>query len=305
MEPAREHDVTTPGGRTLRVLDVGAADGPAVVSHHGTPSARLLYGPEIESAEERGLRLIAYDRPGYGGSTAAPGRSVADAAADVATILDALGVERFATYGGSGGGPHALACAAVLPDRCVAAVTLAGVAPFDAPGLDWLAGMGEGNHAEFGAAREGRERLTEFCRADAAQITAAQPEQLADALRPHLSDVDARALTGDVAAHLLASVTEAVRPGVEGWVDDDFAFLGPWGFHPASVRVPVLVWQGRHDLMVPADHGRWLRSHVAGAEGEVLEDEGHLTLMVNRIGDVHTWLHERLARAGTPGEALA
>jgi pimeloyl-ACP methyl ester carboxylesterase len=304
MAADREHDVTTPDGRTLRVLDVGAADGPVVVAHHGTPSARLLYRAEVDSAADRGLRLIAYDRPGYGGSTPAPDRSVVDAAADVATILDALGVARFATYGGSGGGPHALACAGVLPDRCVAAVTLAGVAPFDAPGLDWLAGMGEGNHAEFGAAREGRERLTEFCRADAAQITGVQPEDLADAMRPHLSDVDARALTGELAGHMLASVTEALRPGVEGWVDDDLAFLAPWGFDPASIRVPVLIWQGRHDLMVPADHGRWLRANVAGAEGEVLEDEGHLTLMVNRIGDVHAWLRERLAEGGAAGEAL-
>jgi pimeloyl-ACP methyl ester carboxylesterase len=294
MAAERQHDVTTPDGRTLRVLEVGAADGPVVVVHHGTPSARLLYRLEVESADDRGLRLIAYDRPGYGGSTAAPGRTVVDAAADVATILDALGVERFATYGGSGGGPHALACAAVLPERCAAAVTLAGVAPLDAPVLDWLAGMGEGNHAEFAAAREGRERLTEYCRADAAEITSTRPEQMAEAMRPHLSDVDAQALTGELAAHMLASVTEALAPGVEGWVDDDFAFLSPWGFDPEDVRVPVLVWQGRHDLMVPADHGRWLREHVAGAEGEVLEDEGHLTLVVNRIGDVHGWLHERL-----------
>jgi pimeloyl-ACP methyl ester carboxylesterase len=294
MAPAREHDVTTPDGRTLRVLDAGAADGPVLVSHHGTPSARFLYRSELESADERALRLIAYDRPGYGGSTPARGRAVVDAAADVATILDALGVERFATYGGSGGGPHALACVAALPERCMAAVTLAGVAPADAPDLDWLAGMGEGNRAEMAAAREGRERLTEFCRADAAQMLAAKPEELAGALRPHLSDVDARALTGDLAEHLLASVTEGLRPGVEGWVDDDFAFLAPWGFDPGDVRVPVLVWQGRHDLMVPAAHGDWLRGHVAGAEGEVLEDEGHLTLLVHRMGDVHAWLQERL-----------
>jgi pimeloyl-ACP methyl ester carboxylesterase len=295
MTSSREHDVTTADGRTLRVLEAGASDGPVVVVHHGTPGARPLYRSELESAEERGLRLIAYDRPGYGGSTPAPGRRVVDAAADVAAILDALGVARFGTYGGSGGGPHALACAAVLPERCAAAVTLAGVAPSDAPDLDWLAGMGEGNRAEVAAAREGRERLTEYCRADAAQVTAAEPEQLADALRPHLSDVDARALTGELAEHMLGSIREALRPGVEGWVDDDYAFLSPWGFDPGTLRVPVLVWQGRHDLMVPAAHGDWLRTHVAGAEGEVLENEGHLTLIVSRIGDVHAWIRERLA----------
>jgi pimeloyl-ACP methyl ester carboxylesterase len=294
MDPARERDVSTLDGRTLRVLEAGALDGPAIVAHHGTPGARPLYRLERESAEARGLRLIAYDRPGYGGSTPAAGRSVADAAADVAAILDTLGVERFATYGGSGGGPHALACAALLPDRCAAAATLAGVGPADAPDLDWLAGMGEGNQAEVAAAREGRERLIEYCRADAAGILAARPEDLADAMRPHLSDVDARALTGELAAYMLETVAEALRPGVEGWVDDDYAFLAPWGFDPSQIRVPVLVWQGRHDLMVPPAHARWLLDHVAGAAGGILEDDGHLTLVVHRIGDVHDWLAERL-----------
>src|SRR4051794_12490850 len=244
MAPQREHDVTTPDGRTLRVLDVGADDGPVLVVHHGTPGARPLYRTEVDSAAEPGLRLVAYDRPGYGGSTPAPGRSVVDAAADVAAILDALGIERFATYGGSGGGPHALACGALLAGRCVAVATIAGVAPADVPDLDWLQGMGQGNHDEVAAARRGRDALVEYCEADAAAMSGAQPEELADAMRPHLSDVDARALTGEFAAHLLASVRHGLGPGVEGWVDDDYAFLGPWGFDPASARTPVLVWQG-------------------------------------------------------------
>jgi pimeloyl-ACP methyl ester carboxylesterase len=113
-------------------------------------------------------------------------------------------------------------------------------------------------------------------------------------MRPHLSAVDARALTGEFAAHLLDSVTEALRPGVEGWVDDDYAFLGPWRFDVEGIRVPALVWQGEQDLMVPPTHGHWLRARVGGAEGGVLDHEGHLTLFVNRIGDVHAWLRARL-----------
>jgi pimeloyl-ACP methyl ester carboxylesterase len=162
------------------------------------------------------LRLVTYSRPATAGSTPHTGRDIASAAADVAAILDELGVERFATYGWSGGGPHALACAALLGGRCVAAATLAGVGPADAPGFDFMAGMGEGNIAEFGAAREGRDALTEFCRADAAGIDEATPEQLADALRPHLSDVDAEALTGELAEHLLASIVDGLAPGVDG-----------------------------------------------------------------------------------------
>jgi pimeloyl-ACP methyl ester carboxylesterase len=288
------HEVTTPDGRTLAVLEAGAPDGPAVVAHHGSPGSARLFRTEVESAARRGLRLIAYDRPGFGGSSPHDGRRVADAAADVAAILDALGAERFATYGLSGGGPHALACAALLGGRCAAAATLAGVGAADAPDLDWFEGMGDGNHAEFGAAREGRERLTAFLRDEADSLSGVGPEQLADAMRPHLSDVDARALTGEVAEFLLDSIRSGLAPGVEGWVEDDVAFMAPWGFDLASIRVPVLIWQGGEDLMVPAAHGHWLRGHVAGAEGEVLPDEGHLTLFVHRVSDVHAWLADRL-----------
>jgi pimeloyl-ACP methyl ester carboxylesterase len=286
--------VRTPDGRTLEVVEAGAPDGPVVVAHHGTPGSGRFYRTEVESAQERGLRLVTYSRPGYAGSAPNRDRDITSAAADVAAILDDLGVERFATYGTSGGGPHALACAALLGDRCAAAATLAGVGPADAPGLDFMAGMGEGNIAEFGAAREGRDALTEFCRADAAGLAETTPEQLADAFGPHLSDVDAEVLTGEFAEHLLQSIVEGLRPGVEGWVDDDFAFLAPWGFDVGAIEVPVLVWQGEQDLMVPAPHAAWLREHVAGAQGETLPGEGHLTVFVKRVGDVHAWLAERL-----------
>jgi pimeloyl-ACP methyl ester carboxylesterase len=288
-------EIVTADGHALAFLETGAPDGQVLVKHHGAPGSGGFYRSEVDSAKQRGLRLIAYDRPGYGGSTARRDRTVADAAADVAALLDVLGVDRFATYGWSGGGPHALACAALLPDRCAGAATLAGVGPADAPDLDWMSGMGEGNVAEFAAAREGRERLTEYCIADAAGITEAGADGIAEALRPHLSEVDARALTGDVAEFMYESITHGVRSGVAGWVDDDYAFLAPWGFDVGAIAVPVLVWQGQEDLMVPAAHGDWLQRHVRGAEGGILPGEGHLTLVTNRIGDVHAWLQECLA----------
>jgi pimeloyl-ACP methyl ester carboxylesterase len=295
MRDTTHHDVTTPDGRTLAVLEAGAPDRPVLVTHHGTPAAGRFYRPELDSAEALGLRLIAFDRPGFGGSTPNPGRSIADVVADVVAIVDALGVDRFATYGWSGGGPHALACAALLPGRCLAAATIAGVAPYDADGLDWTAGMGEGNVVEFGTAREGRDPLTDFCRADAAAILDTTPEQLADALRPHLSDVDREALTGELADFLWGELTDGLRPGVEGWVDDDLAFTGPWGFDLRAITVPLLVWQGAHDLMVPPAHGRWLHEHLQ-AEGGILPDEGHLTLFGHRIGDIHAWLLSQATR---------
>jgi pimeloyl-ACP methyl ester carboxylesterase len=282
--------VRTPDGRTLEVVEAGAPDGPVVVKHHGTPGSGRFYRSEVESAQERGLRLVTYSRPGYGGSTPQTGREIASAVADVAAILDQLGVERFATYGWSGGGPHALACAALLGGRCAAAATLAGAGPADAPGFAFMAGMGEGNIAEFGAAREGRDALIEFCRADAAGMTEATPEQLADALRPHLSDVDAAALTGELAEHLLTSIVDGLAPGVDGWVDDDFAFLEPWGFEVEGITRPVLLLHGEDDRFVPVSHGHWLAARIPGVEARIDAADGHLTLFERRMREVNAWL---------------
>ena len=289
------HELTTADGRTLAVREAGAADGPVLLSQHGSPGSGRLYRTEIEGAERLGVRLLAYDRPGYRGSTAQPGRSVADAASDVGAIMDALGAERFATYGWSGGGPHALACAGLLEGRCAAAATIAGAAPSDAPDLEFTAGMGEGNIAEFGTAREGREPLAEMLRGEAAGLASVTAEQLSEAMAPHLSAPDAAVLTGELAEHLRTMILDGLAPGVDGWVDDDLAFVKPWGFDVAAISVPVSVWQGGDDLMVPGAHGRWLAGHVAGAESHLLPEEGHLTLFANRIGDIQAWLAERLA----------
>jgi pimeloyl-ACP methyl ester carboxylesterase len=287
-------EVRMPDGRTLRYVEAGSSDGPLLLSQHGTPGAGRLFRSELEGAERLGARLVAYSRPGYDGSTAKPGRSVADAAPDVGALLDALGADRFATYGWSGGGPHALACAARLPERCAAAATIAGAAPSDQPDLDFIAGMGEGNVEEFGAAFEGRDTLATLLEEEAAGLRSASPEQLKEAMAPFLSEVDAAALTGELAEHLHAMFQAAVADGVEGWIEDDLAFVEPWGFDVGAITVPTLIWQGVQDEMVPGAHGRWLREHVAGAEGDVLDGEGHLTLFANRVGEIQEWLLERL-----------
>jgi len=282
------HEVTTPDGRTLSVLEEGAPDGPVLLGQHGTPGSGALYRSEIAGAERLGVRLLAYSRPGYARSSPRPGRSVA--AADVEAILDALGVERFATYGWSGGGPHALACAALLGGRCAAAATIAGAAPADQPDLDFTAGMGEGNIAEFGAAFEGRERLSPLLEEERSGLLSVTAEQLAGAMAPFLSDVDSEALTGELAEHLHGMISDGIAHGIDGWLDDDLAFVKSWGFDVGEIGVPVQVWQGEQDLMVPGAHGRWLAGHVAGAEVKLPAEEGHLTLFAGRIGDVQEWL---------------
>jgi pimeloyl-ACP methyl ester carboxylesterase len=252
----------------------------------------LLFEPHAIDATHRGARLVAYDRPGYGGSTPAPGRSVADAAADVRAIADALDVERLAVWGISGGGPHALACAALLPDRVAAVASLASVAPSDAEGLDWLAGMGQMNLEEFGAARKGREALEEYVGKQAREDVTA--DGLLEALESLLSEVDADVLTGELGEFLAANMNEATRTGIDGWVDDDLAFDKPWGFSVEDIRVPVQLWHGEQDRFVPFAHGEWLASRIPDVDARLTAVDGHMTLVQRRIPEVHEWLLERL-----------
>jgi pimeloyl-ACP methyl ester carboxylesterase len=284
--------VAGPGGRTLAVYEAGDPAGAPVVVHHGTPAHGALFEPWVRDAGERGIRLIGYDRPGYGGSEADEGRTVASGAADVAAIADALGVERFATWGASGGGPHALACAALLGDRVVAAASIAGVAPFDAEGLNWFAGMGEGNLVEFGAALEGRGPITRMARQQS-EVMAGGADQ-AEELATLLSGADAEALRNEgFGEYWLGSMPEVFRSGVDGWVDDDFAFLAPYGFAIESIAVPTLVFHGRQDRFVPVAHGEWLARRIPGAEVRISVDDGHITLLTRRIPAVHAWLLSR------------
>jgi pimeloyl-ACP methyl ester carboxylesterase len=291
--PARDLTVTTPDGRALRVREDGDPNGVPVIAHHGTPGSRLLYRRWVEDATELGIRLIAYERPGYGGSDRHQGRSVADAAADVEAISDALGLDRFLTQGRSGGGPHALACAALLPDRVAAAATLASVAPYRVDGLDFMAGMGEDNVEEFSAAVEGPAKLAPLLEAMAPKLIDADPRAVAESLRSLLSPPDVAVLSDGLAEELIEVTTEGIRGTRDGWLDDDLAFTRPWGFQLDSIEVPLQLWQGRQDLMVPAAHGEWLAGQIPGAEAVLSEEDGHLSIEHRRIGDVHAWLLER------------
>ncbi len=288
---AVEHDVPTPDGRLLHVYEAGDPAGEPVLVHHGTPGSGLLAEAWARDAKAQGIRLIGYDRPGYGRSTRRPGRSVADAVEDVTALLDALGVGQFRTWGVSGGGPHALACAALLPDRAVSVASIASVAPFGAAGLDFLAGMGQSNVDEFGAALAGAEALRPFLAEAAAELAAGGPSGLADGLESILPPVDVAALDGGFAEFMYEWMAAGLRPGVDGWLDDDLAFVAAWGFDVTAIRVPVLLVQGRLDLMVPISHGEWLAGRVPGVDPLLLDGEGHLSL-VAQLSRVHTWLLE-------------
>jgi pimeloyl-ACP methyl ester carboxylesterase len=268
-------------GRVLEYVVAGPAGGVPLVMHHGTPGVGMVLEPLVEAAARQGLRFVAYSRPGYRASSPQPGRSVADVAPDVDRLLDAIDADEFLTLGWSGGGPHALACAALLPERCRAAAIVAGVAPYKAEGLDWLAGMGDDNVAEFGAAATSVEALDGFLAETGAGLKDVQPSDVIAAFGDLLSGVDAQALRDGLADYLAESCRAAVSRGLDGWRDDDLAFIADWGVDLASIRVPVSIWQGDQDRMVPRDHGRWLGEHVAGATTHLVPGEGHLSLMKN------------------------
>jgi pimeloyl-ACP methyl ester carboxylesterase len=279
--------VTLPDGRDIDLLLAGPADGLPLVMHEGTPVGLVLFPATVQAAQDRHLQPILMARPGYERSTPRPGRRVADVAADVAAVLDALGLDTFVTAGWSGGGPHALACAALLPGRCLAAASIAGAAPHDARGLDWTAGMGPENVAEFGAAVAGPQALTEFLDREAASLGAVTGSGVAAALGGLIADADRAVLTGEFADHLAAAVHASVSTGIAGWRDDDLAFVADWGFTlDGNGKLPVAVWQGDQDRMVPYAHGQWLAANIPGARAHLLPGEGHLTIGVSGIGRI-------------------
>ena len=292
-ETGREHLVNTPDGRVLHVEEAGDPAGIPVFVNHGTPGCAHHYGPHVEDAVRRGIRLIGYDRPGYGRSTPQPGRTVADCAADVRTIAKALGLDRIAVWGISGGGPHALACAALLPDLAAAVAVLAAIAPYGAPGLDYFTGMGQENVDDIKLTLEDEPAARRKVYDDREHVLAMSPEQAFDLFPTLLSDVDAAAHNRELADWLSRSNHDGLAPGVDGWWDDGLADLKPWGFDLESIGVPVQLWHGRHDRFVPLQHGEWLASRIPGVEAHLTEVDGHLTLLQRRIPEVHAWLRER------------
>ncbi|NEA33613.1 alpha/beta hydrolase [Streptomyces sp. SID13031] len=287
--------VHTPDGRLLAVEDRGDPAGWPVLVHHGTPSSRraAFYGPWVRDAADHGLRLISYDRPGYGDSSPAPGRTVAGTVADVRAICAELGIERLVTWGYSGGGPHALACAALLPDLVTAAASLAGLAPFDASGFDWFAGKHPDDVEdtrlyltdEVSAWKQMNQYRKEFLIASAGQAAPAHESV-------HPQD-DAAVMRGGYHGFMYSCTKAGLAPGSLGWWDDNSAHLRPWSFDLADIAVPVLLMHGRQDILVPPGHSEWLAKHIPGVEMRLFDADGHATLAQNHVPEVHAWLSEK------------
>ncbi len=281
--PAEPLALETPDGRRLDVWLAGPEDGTPLVFHVGTPSAGIPFPRFVEQLAQRGLRYVSFSRPGYGASTRRPGRSVADVVGDTQTVLDSIGADRAWVMGWSGGGPHALACAAVMPQRVLGTATIASVAPYPADGLDYLAGMGAENVEEFQAALDGPDALIGFKERNWPILRNVTAADVSASLGDLADEVDRGSIHDDFAEWLASLFRGALRESYWGWYDDDMAFVHPWGFDLGSIRGPVHIWQGAHDRMVPFAHGEWLAAHVGGACPHLFAEHGHLTLVVDAM----------------------
>ena len=279
-----EIDLQLGDGRTLHVYDTDAdADRLAVFWHHGTPNIGAPPEPLFAAAEELGIRWVSYDRPGYGGSTPYPDRDVGSAAAYVRSIADALGIDRFALMGHSGGGSHALACGALLPERVLGVVSMAGLAPFGAEGLDWFEGMAASGVASLRAATEGREAKERY---------EASADEDAD---PGFIPADLAALEGEW-SWFISVVRPAIENGPGGLIDDDLAYVAPWGVDPAQVIAPILLLHGGRDRVVPSSHSEWLARHCPSAELWLYPDDGHISVLTSGAEAAMGWLREHAER---------
>jgi pimeloyl-ACP methyl ester carboxylesterase len=270
-----ETDLALPDGRTLRVHDTGGPARLTVLWHHGTPNTGTPPPPLVPLAD---VRWVAYDRPGYGTSTPVPGRDIANAAECATAVADALGVGEFAVMGHSGGGAHALACAALLPGRVLAAVSISAMAPFDAAGLDWFGGMAPASEASLRAAAEGR--------------AAKEKHEAAAEFDPDVFTAADLAALGGSQSWLNDVVRAALDGGIGGLVDDDLAYVAPWGCDPASITAPLLVLHGEDDRMIPATHGAWLAAHCPTAEFRPYPADGHLSVL-GHAAEALEWLARR------------
>jgi pimeloyl-ACP methyl ester carboxylesterase len=277
----REFDVTLSDGRVVHAYHTGQPDDFPVFWQHGTPNIGRPPEPLFEVATRLGMRWVSYDRPGYGGSTAHPGRTVGSAAEDTAAVADALGVDRFAVVGHSGGSPHALACAARLLDRVAGVVTMAALAPYGSNGLDWFAGMIASGVGSLRAAVAGRAAK------EAYESSGAEYD-------PEFTPRDLATLRGNW-AWLESVVGPAVAGGPGPLIDDDLAYVSPWGFEPSELGVPILMLHGRQDGIAPAAHSSWLAEACRTAELWLTPEDGHLSIL-ERAPAALEWLSLRIER---------
>lgn len=288
--------IPLPDGRTAEVLTYGSGADGTLVFHSGTPGGLAPRDYFAEVCDRYGLRFVMVGRPGYGLSSPRPGRVAADVAEDVAAVLDHLGIDTFISMGCSGGGCHTLACAALLPGRCLASAAVVSPAPIDADHLDYYAGMGEENAEEWHLAEQGRDAVEPWLVRAAADMRDKPIGNFADQYGGSFPPVDIATMETGFGTTMHASMQKAISTGVEGWLEDDIVLVTPWGFDLGSITTPVAVWAGKQDRMVSSDHSVWIARAIPGADLHVLADHGHLSVQVAALDDIVADLIAKSAR---------
>jgi pimeloyl-ACP methyl ester carboxylesterase len=266
-------------GRFLEYFDNGIASTSAIIFHHGTPAHASLWASWLELAAARGVRALSYSRAGYGISDRNEGRTVLSNNEDIRELLDSFGVRDFIAIGWSGGGPHALATTQLA--GCKGVITLAGVGEYGATDLDFLAGMGPENEEEFGEALKGEAAISAWMEANAAPFKNVTDKEIREALGGLIGEVDKKALEGPIADEYATATRKGLAVSFDGWIDDDIAFVQPWGFDLASITTPVKIWQGDDDFMVPHAHSYWLEKHIPTGNLNFVPGHGHISLIAD------------------------
>ncbi|OAQ65217.2 valacyclovir hydrolase [Pochonia chlamydosporia 170] len=273
-------------GRVLDYKISGAQDGFPLLWIHGTPGAYTVFSDLEGMCREKGVKLITMSRAGYGSSTRQRGRCIVDVVPDLKQLTEHLNIKRCFVAGWSGGGPHALACAAGLPG-CVATLVIAGVGPWNVEDLDFLNGQGEDNVNEFNAALQGEDAIRQFCEGERPGMIKGDASDLVAAMSSILPDVDKKALLENdtLGQFLVDNIREGLKINSDGWIDDDLAFIQPWGFDLNEIKVPVLLYQGSEDKMVPFAHGEWLAKHIPSefCKAHLLQGQGHISIVLGQL----------------------
>jgi pimeloyl-ACP methyl ester carboxylesterase len=264
-------------GRELEILDNGITSDKAIIFHHGTPHHASAWSSWLEDAANRGIRALSYSRAGYGTSDRNFGRSVLSNNSDISLLLDGKNISNFVAIGWSGGGPHALAN--TLDHRNMGAITLAGVGEYGASDLDFLEGMGPENHDEFGAALKGEAEIDSWMNANAGSMKNVTGAEIKEAFGGLIGDADKAVIEGEFADQMAATMRSGLAVSFDGWIDDDLAFVRPWGFKLSEISKPVFIWQGDDDFMVPHAHSEWLAKHIPGAQLKFIPGHGHISLV--------------------------
>ena len=279
-------------GRFLEYFDNGISSTSAIVFHHGTPAHASLWATWLDLAATQGVRAISYSRAGYGISDRNEGRTVLSNSADVRELLDSFGIREFVSIGWSGGGPHAIATTTLSGSK--GAITLASVGEYGADDLDFLAGMGPENEEEFGEANKGEAAISAWMESNALVYKDVTDRDIREALGGLIGEVDKKALAGSIADEYATSIRKGVAVSFDGWIDDDIAFVKPWGFNLSEISVPVLIWQGDDDFMVPHAHSYWLEKHIPTGRLHFVPGHGHISLIADYKGEVISQAQELL-----------